>query len=139
MLFIIDFSQTYIYYILGGIMKISKIVSLLSFLIILFFGLNSCSIVGFYIGKSTDIEKLNIIDKTTREIYKLEPGTKIIVHMLNGDTLYGKFLDMERIPEEEYSEKYMFHGYLCLPWKCDNPHFQDTWLPPFSDALCRFQ
>jgi len=107
-------------------MNIIKNVFLVSLFFILFFCLNSCSIAGYLIGKSADSPEINNIERTTHELFQLEPGTEMMFYMSNGDTLYGEFVKLDSISDEEYSKNYSIF--------IKKSDFR-SWFPSFNDTI----
>jgi hypothetical protein len=65
-----------------------------------------CSVIGFGIGSAIDSSKPKEKIVPGWEVQTIKPGNKIMLILKDGSGLEGKFLGLDRVPEQEYAEAY---------------------------------
>ncbi|MFC2088245.1 hypothetical protein ACFLSX_01460 [Calditrichota bacterium] len=75
-------------------------------LFLIYFQINSCTVIGFFIGRQSDDSKLDSLLFDISQFKKIEPESEVFVFLRNGDNINGIFKTVEsKAPEESmYAE-----------------------------------
>ena len=70
------------------------------------FQLSSCSLIGLGIGAISDASKPDQATIQNHQLVAIKPGTICYITLRNEERLIGKFIGIDRVPEDEYAENY---------------------------------
>ena len=70
------------------------------------FQLSSCSLIGLGIGAISDASKPDQATIQNHQLVAIKPGTICYITLRNEELLIGKFIGIDRVPEDEYAENY---------------------------------
>jgi len=88
---------------------------------------NGCSVIGLGLGAAIDAGKPS--QQRSLAVWKVlgvKPGTQITIVLRDGNQIKGKFVGLERVPEEDYAEKYA---------KCQEQDLEEVVLPELGEHI----
>jgi hypothetical protein len=69
-------------------------------------GVSCCTMTGLTVGATIDMFKPDSLYGPGWKIKAVKPGKRIKVILNNGEEVVGKYMGIQRIPEEEYAKRY---------------------------------
>lgn len=69
-------------------------------------GVSCCTMTGLTVGATIDMFKPDSLYGPGWKIKAVKPGTQVKVILNDGEEVVGKYMGLQRIPEEEYTKRY---------------------------------